>query len=299
MNSHAQVEYQRAKPDDMTTINSMYFEEYGKNYPYPLKPGSFNSGFHLTAKQGGKVIGFARATEYNPETHTYEFGGVIVARPHRRQGIARKLTYARLEHIKSHGGRVAFSEPVCNRPDKASQINLMHRGFVPVGIALCKYPDLKQRALGIQPESCLVAVRDLKKCTGFGYRRIYMPQHLKELLNGFIPESVMLRGWFQIMDGPMPKCIHQNALNGSRSSGSAFIDIPINWPEAEAKIQAFESDGYHFCGILPGFGRTSEDKRFDYARFVRPPKGLRIDMSKVHVVKELEVLHGYLAQKLN
>ncbi len=214
---------------DIEQINELYRKEYG-HYAYPLTGNSIETGIHLVAEcvKTGAMCGFARAKVVPHYPKIVELGGLIINSMRRGEGIAKKLTHARLEMAREAGMHAAISEPVCNRTDRASQRNLEHSGFVPLGLSVTKYPGIKEAVLG-QPETVTFTMRALRGDTGFGRRKIYIPREIEHILESMIPENVQERGWKEILPPPCPSVhFHKAYVSEGGRNGSTFVDIPIN-----------------------------------------------------------------------
>jgi GNAT superfamily N-acetyltransferase len=283
--------------NDLAAVNQMYIEEYGPNYPYPLRAVRTDC-VCLVAECDGQVVGYAQAAPYEGYPGVWEFGRLIVAPAHRGRHIARTLTDLRLAQMRQRGAETAMSENVCYRADCASQWNLINHGFVLCGIQPFKYPALHCDLLGDQPESVLVAAKALieGRDTGLGRRRVYLPQVLWELLHLFLPRRVYERGWTQQVHGAMPVHREHGPLVVGTHVGSKFVDIPINWPDAATVILAYIHAGYRFAAVLPGFGRATDGQVYDLVRLYNPP-AIPLNFDLVHVAEPLSKLHAFMSRE--
>ncbi len=292
----ARVSLRTIESRDVEQVNRLFVEEYGP-YPYLLEDAS-GPGVQLVAEARGEVIGFARATPVAGYARAFEFGGLIVRRDFRGRHVAKRLLERRLSEVVVRGGRLAVSEPVCYRRDCASQHNLIDRGFVLTGILPGKYPEIHRDLLGDQPESMVMAARALLpgETTGLGERRVFLPNGLPGLLRLFLPRDVYERGFGDAVPGRMPAVVEHASYQSGAIKGSSFVDIPINWPEAEQIVLAFLADGYRFAAILPGFGATADGHVFDLVRLYKPPAG-RLNFDLIHVAPQLQRLHAFMRRE--
>lgn len=290
--------FRAARTSDIVRINDLFFREYGESYPYPVSvfdpDGIYVVGVH---RETEKVIGFARARENSAHNGVYDLGGLIVTPEHRTRDVAKQLTMLRILEIQQRGGKVMLSEPVCYREDCASQHNLIKYRFVLLGIQPGKYPNIQCGILGSQPESVLVAARWLGEDSGFGDRKIFLPESYRNVPNLFVPRHVHSRLWRTEMSGPMPDPVFHEGMVVCEKPGSQFVDIPANWHEAAVVIKDFREQGYRFSCVLPGFGQTQEGEPFDYVRLYRFPHNVAqdFDFRLVHVAPQLRPLKYFLA----
>ncbi len=292
------VAYRSLEERDIGSINALYFREYGPAYPYPLTEVRRDDGVRLVAEADGEVIAYAQAAPYDRYPRVFEFGRLIVRADWRGRHVAKRLTELRLRGVREIGGAMATSENVCYRQDCASQRNLVNHGFVLCGIQPCKYPRLHEDLLGEQPETVLVAAMVLRRdeAQGFGRRRVFLPNGLPNILRTFLPKYVYERGFGALVAGDMPSHVEHEANEVDGSIGSRFVDIPINWPEAEEIVLAYIHAGYRFSAILPGFGMTEAGAVYDLVRLFRPPD-IRINYDFVHVVDQIRPLHAFMRRE--
>jgi hypothetical protein len=276
---------------DIGAINDLYQQEYG-DYPYQLTEDGIRIGIQVVAEcKEGKIRGFARAKPVPNHNGVVELGGIIIDPEKRGNGVAKRLTHARLDAAIAQGMIAAISEPVCNRPDLASQLNLEHEGFVPLGISVTKYPGIKQH-IG-QPETVTFAMRALQGDTGFGRRRVYLPDDIAQVIAAIVPSMVMERGWNEDLPPPCPDPHLHNPYIGKHAIGSTFVDLPINWPDAIEEIRQWRAQGYTFCGVLPGLGET-HGHTYDQIRMYKAAPGLDINWNVIHVTERLTPLKNWL-----
>ncbi len=272
----------------------LYRREYGDAYPYQMTEDDLARGIAFVALVGDAVVGCARAIRPNPEAPVYLFGGMIVDPPHRRHHIARALTDLRFDAVVRAGAKVLATEPVCCQPSCASQRNMVAHGFLPLGILPAKYPDIKPETLGDQPESLTLAVRWLAGEVSFEGRPLHLGDRVDRLLRDTAP-SLRATANGTRMAGPMPAPEFHEPMRGTRADGSAFVDVPANWPESRAAVSAFERQGYVACGFLPGLGLTPRGERYDLVRLAHT-RGRRLRFEHVHVTEHLEPIKAYLAE---
>lgn len=289
-------EFRTFEPSDLERVNTLFFEEYGENYPYPLRREHVTlSALSTVAMFHGTVIGFARATPYAGNNKIFEFGGLIVQEKHRHRKVAKNLTMRRLAAVIDAGARMVFSEPVCNREDKASQQNLLERGFTLCGILPFKYPEIKTDILGQQPETVAMAYRLLGNQTRSHMPPLMVPDelwpYLKLLSDGYprLPSTYALTG-------TVPDVITHKQLVAPHQTGSTFVDVPANWEHSPRLIRDFLRQGFLFAGWLPMFGTTSYGQPFDFVTLYRPSRA-DFNYTKVHVVPELHRLQRLMADE--
>ncbi|HAU66056.1 TPA: hypothetical protein DCW61_01795 [Candidatus Uhrbacteria bacterium] len=287
---------------EIPQINRLLVEEYGESYPYPV--GAFDpTGIYLIAvyKPTQEIVGFSRASPYGGHTGVHELGGLIVTRPHRGRGLAKKMTLIRLEICRSQGAKIAISEPVCYRVDCASQHNLLkHFNFVLLGIQPAKYPDIQHEILQGQPESVLMAASWLEGESGFGTRRIFLPEEYRGLPYTYLPSEIHSKHFRQhIKADSFPEMIHHPSRLGRFSVGAEYIDVPANWHRSAVCIGELIHEGYHFSCLLPAFGVLPSGGYFDYVRLYRFPDKLHgFDFRRVHVAPQLAPLKYFCAGEL-
>lgn len=283
---------------DVDQVNAMYRAEYGDGYPYPLVSSPpRRRGARLVAEFDGRVVAFARALEDAGHPGAYELGGMIVDPSMRRTGLANHMTDLRLMNVETLGGHVAFAEPICSLETCASQRNIEKHGFTSVGLLPCKYPDLKPGLLGDQPESVSLAVRSIDEDPTFDDRELYLRGEHERLVSLLVPEAVSHDRVRERMPGPFPGIVAHDSVQGPRTKGARFADVPANWPEAREASASLEREGWVFCAFLPRFGRTDAGRSYDAIRFVRiDGRAPRFDL--VHVVDALVPLKEYLADRL-
>ncbi len=289
-------EFRKFQTADFAAINALYFEEYGKDYPYALNSSRDDlTHFSTVTLYEDVIIGFARATPYRNHKDIFEFGGLIVARAYREHGLARKLTDIRLLSVLKENPRIIFSEPVCNRPDKASQLNLIHHGFKYLGLRPFKYPAIKQRILGEQGESVALAAQ-YYQADGFGTRPVYVTDDYIPFLEA-LPNLCKMYSDTRPMQAVFPGVQSRQGMTAGNLEGSSFVHIPLNWMEARVMINHFRNQGYLFSGILPGYGRTESGEIFDYSTLYKPPRPILYDFALVHVIPEMEALKKLMEQE--
>ncbi|MFH1620688.1 MAG: hypothetical protein ABIB04_01240 [Patescibacteria group bacterium] len=282
---------------DVPRINELYYAEYGINYPYPLS-AEFASRRNIVgsvALYRDEVIGYARACPYAGNPLIYEFGGLIVKIGHRQRTIARQLTVLRLKAVVQVGATMVFSEPVCYRTDRASQYNLIDRGFWYSGILPFKYPEIMLQFLGEQPESVCLAVNFLTPSVELGKRPIHVPPDYWPYIHAILPSYVQRNG-HELMHGCIPDLIWHPAMVSKNQTGSRFVDIPVNWPESEACIEELRNQGFMFASLLPSFGLTLNGQVFDYVSLYRPSRR-DFDFDLVHVVEGLSEIKHKIADE--
>ncbi|GEM_PF-960871 len=289
-------EFRKFQISDFADINSLYFEEYGKDYPYPLNSSREDlTHFSTVILLNKTIIGFARATPYRNHKDIFEFGGLIVARAYRKHGLAKKLTDIRLLSVLKENPRIIFSEPVCNRPDKASQLNLIHHGFIYLGIRPFKYPAIKQKILGKQGESVALAAQ-YYQADDFGTRPIYITDDYIPFLQA-LPNLCQKCSEAKPMQTAFPGIQSRQGMVSDNLEGSSFVHIPLNWMDARVIINNFRNQGYLFSGILPGYGKTESGEIFDYITLYKPPRIQLYDFGLIHVIPEMEDLKKLMEQE--
>lgn len=282
-------------PADLPHINRLYRREYGEGYPYQMREDDLARGIAFVALADGDIVGCARAVKPNPAVPVYLFGGMIVDPAHRRHHVAKALTDLRFEAIIRDGAQVVATEPVCCQPSTASQRNVIGYEFVPLGILLAKYPDIKPETLGDQPETLSIAIRWLHGDVSFEGRALHLGDRVDRLLRD-TSRSLHMTADGARMPGPMPAPQFHEPMRGTRADGSAFVDVPANWEESRHAIASFERDGYVACGFLPGLGLTERGERHDLLRLVHP-RGRRVRFEHVHVTEHLAPIRAYLAER--
>lgn len=286
-----------AQEQDIPRINDMFFEEYGTSYPYPIR--SLPEGaYYLVATHNstGEIVGFSRAAPVASHPGVCELGGLIVDDPHRKKGIANRMTILRMKWCREQGAKVAISEPVCYRIDCASQRNLLKFGFILLGIQPAKYPDLQYDILQGQPESVLMAACWLDGESGFGTRKFFLPKAYRGIHYTFLPRAIHSRHFQEELSGAIPPVLYKEARKGTGYVGAEFIDVPANWKESADAMDEYMDSGYRFSCFLPGFGTMDDGQHFDYVRMYRFPDRLHgFDFRRVHVAEELTPLWNALA----
>lgn len=294
------VTYRSLEARDVGPINRLYFDEYGLAYPYPLR-SVCEDGVCIVAEFGGEVVAYAQAVPYAHYPRVWELGRLIVRPDCRQHHVARRLTEIRLRGVHARHAAMVMSENVCYRPDCASQWNLVKNfGFVLCGIQPCRYPCIQREYLGDQPESVLVAAKLLRpdEGAGFGRRRVFLPGDMPDILRTFLPRYVYERGFQALVYGDMPNHIEHKGHRVEGGVGSSLVDIPINWPDAEAVVMAYIAAGYRLSAILPGFGMTEAGAVYDLVRLFKPPEGMHfIDFDRIHVAEPLTRLHAFMRQE--
>lgn len=287
--------FRRYTLDDWKQINALYFSEYGQDYPYPLHACRHDLALLSTVAvcPSEGIIGFARATPYEGHRDIYEFGGLIVATPHRHKKIARHLTDDRMAAVLKRDPRYIISEPVCYRTDCASQFNLIKRGFRFTGLRPFKYPSLTKHILGEQPESVSVAIRSLQGKPDFESRPVYLPKDYEPYLEsvGLAPATKT----YELKEG-MPDVSIDRSVKANSVAGSDFVHIPLNWKESLATIKNYRRRGYLFSGFMPGFGKTQSEQTYDLLTLYKPPQG-SYDFTKIHVHAIMDKLKALMAHE--
>ncbi len=276
-------------PSDIDQINRLFFEEYGREYPFPIttiqSSGVYLAAWHEPTKT---IVGFARAMPYGKHAHTWEFGGLIVQRQYRGRNIAKYLTTIRVNVARRCGARVIVSEPVCYRHDCASQRNLIFHGFVLLGVQPGKYPDILKHRLGNQGESVLLAAKWIGECKGFDGRKVYLPPDYMAAVKQLLPGVMNVdQGWNILLES-VPTPVHHHGHETTVSTGTRFVDVPINWASSLEQIEQLRSNGYRLSAVLPGFGTTISGQPFDYVRLYRFEHSKPFDFDRVNVAPQLQ-----------
>lgn len=293
----SRVRVRHLRLGDIGIINAMYRAEYGEGYPYPLASQMDGRGVRVVIEIDGAIVAFARAMEDAAHAGTYELGGMIVHPSHRRTGLANLMTDLRLMGAQTLGGHVAFAEPICSLPSRASQRNIDNHGFVSVGIFPCKYPDLKPGLLGEQGESVVLAVKSIDADATFDDRVLHLSDCHARLVASLVPEAVSDDRSREGMDEPFPGVIRHDPVRGPRTLGALFADVPANWPESREAAAALERDGFVFCAFLPRFGQAADGTAYDSIRFVCLG-GRKVRFDLIHVIDRLDPLKRHLAKYL-
>lgn len=281
--------FREAKPSDAEAVNHLLLAEYG-NYPYLLREGSFSTrDASIVCEAGGQVVGFARA---NHHEDTYEFGGLIIHPGFRGNGIARTLTQVRIELVLRKGGLRASSEPVCNRPDKASQLNIQNFGFFFTGLQVGKYPGVLEERLG-QPESTAIAFKNLDGSPVDERRSINVPEGYQKILSEILDRPLMDG---RLLDKRMPAPVYHEPYEVRGIRGASSLDIPANWPESAAAIADARSRGFILSGLLLNAGGYDNGVRYDFVRLQRI--SAPIDFGRVYVIPALSALHAHICDEL-
>jgi hypothetical protein len=180
-----------------------------------------------------------------------------------------------------------FAEPVCYRPDCASQRLFARQAFITCAIELFKYPRIQLRYLGDQPETVTLCVQPTADEPFDRGHRIFVPADYVHRCERWLRRSLQMGTTVFAAEEVTPAVIHYPAVDFEGFLGSAFVDVCVNVPSAVAEIEGLRAEGFLLAGVLPGFGRLPDGRAFDYVRLYRPPVGLVADFERVHVSSEL------------
>jgi GNAT superfamily N-acetyltransferase len=271
---------------EVPCVNRMLCAEYGDSYPYPLRAERLQSQsvYIVCVNEQGEIVAFSKAEYRNPGF--YEVGGLIIDPRHRVAGLGTAIVEQCITEAYSRGAHIIFAEPVCYRPDHASQRLFLRLGFRHVAVELFKYPNIQKSFLGDQAETVTVGVLPPPGGLLDLGRPLFVPADYVRPLELLLGRPAT--GSDQaLVSGPMPETVSYEAVNFEGYLGSDFCDVPANWPEAVRVIEDARAEGFLFSGIMPSFGHRSDGTTFDYLRLYRPPTGVRPDFDRVHVVDAL------------
>ncbi|MEK7530584.1 MAG: GNAT family N-acetyltransferase [Patescibacteria group bacterium] len=275
---------------DLDAINGFYRTEYGAEYPSFLTSTDLvrQDVIVRVAVSVGKIIGVLQAAPLKGAAGVYESKGLVVDRQYRGHGIGKLLLEEQLHILRKRGARSVYAEPVCREAACRSQHNFLERGFSATGILPSKYPD---ELVGNQPESVTMSALSL---TGdvWGLRPTYLPKNYETVMQKVLPKKTSVQS---VPRDAMPHVLAHAPEIAEGRYGSAFVEIPINWPKALDDIAKYQSLGYLFAGVLPGVHQTALGKPYDVAVFYLPPKGIRIDFERINVTNTLMPLHTFMA----
>ncbi len=278
---------------DVDQINRLFLAEYGEGYPYLMHVLNARH-INLVAELDGRIVGFARAAPYGQYVDVWELCSLVVCKRARRHGIAKRFTGVRLERLKERGVRLVVSEGVTCYEDCASQRNLTAFGFRPCGLLPFRHPWIRPAILGMQPLTLTVQVLELSGKTGFGRRRLFLPESYTIAAEELFSQQEVRPPWHQSPAdrSPPSKLTAGKMIRGIR--GADYVDIPINWEIATERIQQLRLAGYGMGAILPGFGRVGS-QTYDVLRMHRPDEGMNDpDFNLIHVVDELAAHKAFI-----
>lgn len=276
---------------DVPFINALYQKEYGREYPSFVTSKSLSdpdAAVLVAVDASDSVVGVGQITRLKRAHGSYELNGLVVAASHRGHKIGKLLLEQRVRMLHVRRARVAYSEPVCREKECRSQHNLVRAGFVLTGMLPLKYPD--ELVTANQPESVGIGVLPITKTQGhFGLRPLYLPDDYRAA----IATVVEINSPTHSLRGSMPQVVEVPALIAEGRRGSSFVEIPINWIDSRLAITHWRSKGYLFAGVLPGVYQTSFGEPYDVLVMYKPPVGVQIDFSSIHVIPKLKKLHQF------
>ena len=288
-----------ATQQDVTGINKLFRDEYGKGYPYcigKLNPNHVN----LVAEADGEIVGFAKAAPYGHYDHVWELCSLMVQPGWRGHGIAREFGAVRIARLRSMGVKTLVSEPVTCYENCASQFHLKHFGFEFVGIQPFLHPWIKPELMGEQPLTLALMVVNLNGGTGFGSRRLHMTDMDRAAASLVLESHRLQPPWTDFFGQRMPKMKFVRGKEVHGIQGAEFVDVPLNWRQAKNMADVLRRDGFRFSSVLPGFGRTESGEPYDLLRMYRPPRAL-VDSNAfklIHIIPELEALKRFCEDEL-
>lgn len=301
-------EIRLAEECDLPAINALYAAEYGKGYPGYLKEEDLRGTDRfvrvvLVAIVDGEIGGVAQTTTFRKKNagdtdwsadNAFELKGLVVRFKDRHRHIGQRLLERRLEALIELGARIAYVEPICRGKECASARNVMNHKFSITGILPAKYPD--ELVVG-QPESVAMGFRKFKGELGWGSRGVYLPADYLGILNTVLPQAKKLAG-IKLLPGPMPSVRHIPAEVAEGRSGSAFAEVPANWPEALPRIlELREQQGYLLAGVMPDIFTTATGEPYDTVVMYKPPIGVTMNFDAIHVVPGLQPLHDFMQKE--
>ncbi len=284
---------------DVPGINKLFTDEYGQGYPYKIQVLDPHT-IDVVAELFGEIVGFARAVPYGHYSHVWELGGLVVRPDCRRMGIARAFTIERIRQLRLRGVKTLVSESVACYENCASQHNLIKFGFRPYGILPFQHPWIRPEYHGEQPLSLVLMVGDLNGGTRFGTRKVNMTSCDYRASLRFLQRTKLRPPWRWVREAKMPDVLYAKPKQTHGITGSAFVDIPINWEASREVSRDLRGQGYRFSAILPGFGHTSRSEPYDLLRMYKPPEACKHEhaFDKVHVLPKLEPLKAFCAAEL-
>lgn len=273
---------------EVPRVNEMLCAEYGDCYPYPLCKDRLRqrSVYLVCVDEAGRIVAFAKA-EYRARHDFFEVGGLIIDPTHRVHGLGSTIVRATVAAARQRGALLVFAEPVCYRPDCASQKLFAKQQFVTGAIEPFKYPHIQLGYLGDQPETVTVCIQP-SEAEPFdrGYA-LFVPQDYALRCERWLGRPLEMRKKVFGVEEEFPPIVRHDAVNFEGYLGSTFVDVPANAPQAIQEIEALRAEGFLLAGVLPGFGRLPDGRAFDYVRLYRPPPGLIPDFERIHVAPEL------------
>jgi GNAT superfamily N-acetyltransferase len=272
--------------EEVVCINRMLCAEYGDSYPYPLSAERLRreSVYIVCVDERDEIVAFSKAEYRSPGF--YEVGGLIIDPSHRVAGLGTAIVTQCITEAYRRGARIIFAEPVCYRPDHASQRLFLRLGFRHVAVELFKYPNIQKSFLGDQPETVTVGVLPPPDGLLDLGRPLFVPADYARPLELLLGRD-MGGSDRALVSEPMPEVVSYEAVNFEGHLGSDFRDVPVNWSEAARAIEDARAEGFLLSGVMPSFGRCADGNVFDYLRLYRPPTGVRPDFDRVHVVEAL------------
>ncbi len=289
------VSYRTAKARDIGAINALYHQEYGREYPSFVTVKSFNSpeiSVIVVVDAADSVVGVGQITRLKHTHGSYELNGLVVSPAYRGYKIGKLLLEKRIRMLQNKRARIAYSEPVCREKECRSQHNLTRAGFALTGILPLKYPD--ELVTANQPESVGIGVLNMTNGNHTpGSRPLYVPEEYRAV----VATVLKINTPASAPRGPMPQVVEVPALVAEGRSGSSFVEIPINWSGSESVITQWRNKRYLFAGILAGVRLNSLGEPYDVLVLYKPPSGVRVNFSFIHVLPELRQLHQFCREE--
>ena len=238
--------------EHVCAVRALLEREYS-GYPYPVECRSDHISY--VALVDNQVVGFARAKrDQSTPSHAYEFGTAIVDPTHRVRGMMHALAMRITTEGWERGALWQHTEMVTYVP--GIQRILPGAGFHPCGIELAKHPGLRDEMP--QPESVLFGLAR-RNGTLSAHGPLFLPDDYREIVHAIAPSLLESTMPGPTGTPPVPNVHHAYERNGK--SGSSFIDIAVNTPEALPIIRTLRRDGWSFSGILPGLLVSSSGDR--------------------------------------
>lgn len=285
---HRRYHFRPLVATEVPRVNAMLRAEYGDCYPYPLRAERLmaRSVYLVCVNDAGTIVAFAKA-EYRARHDFFEVGGLIIDPAHRVAGLGSAIVAACVTEARRRGAVLVFAEPVCYRPDCASQRLFTRQGFRTGAIELFKYPHIQLGYLGDQPETVTVCMQPSEEEPFDRGHRIFVSSDYVPRVEHWLGRSLETDTYVFTAEDALPPVIRHAAVDFEGFIGSTFVDVCVNVPGAVTEIEALRAEGFLLAGVLPGFGRLPDGRAFDYVRLYLPPEKLVPDFERIHVASEL------------